>query len=242
MKQTSLGRKLRVLRAERGLTLREASSLTGVTKETISGLERGIRHPHDVTLAKLADGYGVPVEELLEDPVLAGKAEAPETRPADEPLISHPEVREWLFEGGHTTREEFLSLAGELETLEEVEGAIGELHETRDGLIEKLKDRSVQAALFGPPRLEGLTGDDRTREFFELTNLAWKLEWEIRREYGVRENALVNYSRVLFVEGAAEDYLARGPIGELDHERHERMLEEHRQVLEETYEALSAVV
>src|SRR5687767_478564 len=98
MKQTSLGRKLRVLRAERGLTLREASSLTGVTKETISGLERGIRHPHDVTLAKLAEGYGVPVEELLEDPVLAGKAETPETRPADEPLISRPKVREWFLE------------------------------------------------------------------------------------------------------------------------------------------------
>jgi transcriptional regulator with XRE-family HTH domain len=79
MKRTSLGRKLRVLRAERGLTLREASSLTGVTKETISGLERGIRHPHDVTLAKLAEGYGVPVGELLDEEIsmAVGKAEAP---------------------------------------------------------------------------------------------------------------------------------------------------------------------
>jgi hypothetical protein len=29
------------------------------------------------TLAKIAKGYGVPVEDLLEEPVLAGKAEAP---------------------------------------------------------------------------------------------------------------------------------------------------------------------
>jgi transcriptional regulator with XRE-family HTH domain len=78
--QDTLARKLRVLRAERGLTLREAAQWTGVDKDTLSKLERGIRHPHDVTISRLAKGYGVPVEELLEDPALAGtpgKAEAP---------------------------------------------------------------------------------------------------------------------------------------------------------------------
>src|ERR687897_283544 len=75
MMPTSLGRKLRVLRAERGLTLREAAACTGVAKETISDIERGLRHPHDVTVAKLARAYDVPVEDLLEEPVLAGKLE-----------------------------------------------------------------------------------------------------------------------------------------------------------------------
>ena len=78
--QGTLARKLRVLRAERGLTLREAAQRTGVDKDTLSKLERGIRHPHDVTISRLAKGYGVPVEELLEEPALAGtpgKAEAP---------------------------------------------------------------------------------------------------------------------------------------------------------------------
>ena len=75
MTQTSRGHKLRVLRAERGLTLREASSRTGVAKETISDIERGIRHPHDVTVAKLARAYDVPVEDLLEEQVVAGKLE-----------------------------------------------------------------------------------------------------------------------------------------------------------------------
>jgi transcriptional regulator with XRE-family HTH domain len=64
--QDTLARKLRVLRAERGLTLREAEELTGVDKDTLSKIERGLRHPYDVTLSKLAKGYGVPVEELLE--------------------------------------------------------------------------------------------------------------------------------------------------------------------------------
>jgi transcriptional regulator with XRE-family HTH domain len=67
MMQGSLAVRLRVLRAERGLTLREAASLTGVAKETISDIERGLRHPHDPTVAKIAQGYGVPVEELFEE-------------------------------------------------------------------------------------------------------------------------------------------------------------------------------
>src|SRR5215217_4904065 len=80
MVQGSLAHRLRVLRAERGLTLREAASLTGVAKETISDIERGLRHPHDPTIAKIAKGYGVPVDELLEEPVPLGDA-PPETGP-----------------------------------------------------------------------------------------------------------------------------------------------------------------
>src|SRR5215208_4374562 len=70
--QDTLARKLRVLRAE--------AQRTGVDKDTLSKLERGIRHPHDVTISRLAKGYDVPVEELLEERALAGtpgKAEAP---------------------------------------------------------------------------------------------------------------------------------------------------------------------
>ena len=72
--QSTLARKLRVLRAERGLTLREAEQLTSVDKDTLSKIERGLRRPYDVTLSKLAKGYGVPVEELLEEPVPLAKA------------------------------------------------------------------------------------------------------------------------------------------------------------------------
>jgi transcriptional regulator with XRE-family HTH domain len=69
MMQESLALRLRVLRAERRATLREVEAETGVAKETLSELERGRRRPKDVTLAKLADFYGVPVAELLEEPV-----------------------------------------------------------------------------------------------------------------------------------------------------------------------------
>jgi DNA-binding XRE family transcriptional regulator len=75
MTQEAFAARLRVLRAERKLTLRDAERLTGVDKDTLSKIERGIRRPHDVTLAKIAEGYGVPVEDLLE--VEVPKVQAP---------------------------------------------------------------------------------------------------------------------------------------------------------------------
>jgi transcriptional regulator with XRE-family HTH domain len=84
MMQGSLAEKLRVLRARMGLSLTEAASRAGVTRDTLSDLEHGKRQPYMPTLAKIADGYGVPVEDLLEEPALAGKAEAPrEAGPAN---------------------------------------------------------------------------------------------------------------------------------------------------------------
>jgi transcriptional regulator with XRE-family HTH domain len=79
--QGSLAERLRVLRARQGLSLTEASKRAGITRDTLSDLERGKRHAYMPTLAKIAEGYGVPVEELLEEPALAsvGKDEAPDT-------------------------------------------------------------------------------------------------------------------------------------------------------------------
>jgi transcriptional regulator with XRE-family HTH domain len=72
--QGSLARKLRVLRAERGLTLRQAAEQAGVRPGTLSELERGLHRPHDITLSRVAKGYGVPVEDLLEEPVPLAEA------------------------------------------------------------------------------------------------------------------------------------------------------------------------
>jgi transcriptional regulator with XRE-family HTH domain len=81
--QESLGRRLRLMRAERGLSLREAARRAGVVKETISEIERGKTHPYDVTLAKLAKAYDVPLEELLEEePVPLGEAPGMAGRPS----------------------------------------------------------------------------------------------------------------------------------------------------------------
>ncbi len=78
MVQGTLPTRLRVLRAERGLSLRAAAEVVGLRPATLSSIERGQRTPHDVTLAKIAQGYGIELTELMEEPVLAGKAEAPD--------------------------------------------------------------------------------------------------------------------------------------------------------------------
>ena len=66
-----LAKKLRVLRAERGLTLQEAAERVHVRAATLSDLERGrSSRPHASTIAKLARGYGVSVAELVDDAVI----------------------------------------------------------------------------------------------------------------------------------------------------------------------------
>ena len=58
------------------MTLTEASERIGITRHTLSSLERGGQEPHYPTLHKIADGYGIAVEDLLEEgPVIAGELE-----------------------------------------------------------------------------------------------------------------------------------------------------------------------
>jgi transcriptional regulator with XRE-family HTH domain len=55
------------------MTLRQAEEETGLSKDTISRLERGLRTPQPLTVGKLAEAYGHPIEEFLENP----KVQAP---------------------------------------------------------------------------------------------------------------------------------------------------------------------
>jgi transcriptional regulator with XRE-family HTH domain len=75
MMQEWLPTRLRLLRAQQGLTLVQAAEKIGIGRDTLSDLERGRRHPVMPTLSKIARGYSVPVEDLLEieEPALAGK-------------------------------------------------------------------------------------------------------------------------------------------------------------------------
>jgi transcriptional regulator with XRE-family HTH domain len=59
--------KLRDLREQRGLSHKQAAELAGITAETLIDLEGGKRPPYMPTVTKLARGYGVPFEELVED-------------------------------------------------------------------------------------------------------------------------------------------------------------------------------
>jgi transcriptional regulator with XRE-family HTH domain len=89
MMQEILARKLRVLRAERGITLQEAEELTGVTRETLGALEHGQRGAYTNTLQKIAEGYGTTVEDLVKEELAVPLTEAPETGP---PQVSREEL------------------------------------------------------------------------------------------------------------------------------------------------------
>jgi transcriptional regulator with XRE-family HTH domain len=76
--QGSLAESLRLLRARKGLSLLAASEQLGIDRHTLRDLELGQgRTPRDPTLAKIAEGYGVPVEDLLEEPVPLAEAPPP---------------------------------------------------------------------------------------------------------------------------------------------------------------------
>ncbi len=74
-------KKLRRIRAEKGLTMDALEERTGVSKRTISEIERGMRTPQTLTLAKLANALGVELDDLLEEE--APKAQAPSTSPKE---------------------------------------------------------------------------------------------------------------------------------------------------------------
>ncbi len=58
--------KLLEMRLKRKLTVRELAGKTGISPTTISRLENEQIKSHPITIAKLADGLGVELEELEE--------------------------------------------------------------------------------------------------------------------------------------------------------------------------------
>jgi transcriptional regulator with XRE-family HTH domain len=63
----AFGRRLRVLRAEQGVSQYGLSRSSGVHPTEVSRMERGERDPRLTTILRLADGLGVPPGALVED-------------------------------------------------------------------------------------------------------------------------------------------------------------------------------
>ena len=60
-----LGKRVKELRGRRGLTLEALAERSGVSRAMISKLERGEKNPTLVVAAKLADGLGVTLSQLV---------------------------------------------------------------------------------------------------------------------------------------------------------------------------------
>jgi transcriptional regulator with XRE-family HTH domain len=230
----SIGERVRTGRKALHLSQEEVARRAGVSLNQVNRLERGeIVDPHFSTLAGLATALDMQISELVGE-LTVPLAEAPET--------GHDmRVSEWLREEyGHTSEEEFLAWASDLDLdLDEkgfphgIERATHELKRRRDRILDALRDPDVQADLFGRAQTEGLTGDDWAREVFRPSKAAWKLANEIRQEYTRREVSLVNYSVRLFVEGATNDYLAYDRSREYLERRHRELLKLRTRALEE---------
>jgi transcriptional regulator with XRE-family HTH domain len=67
--QALLPERLRILRAQEGLTIIEAAKKIGIGRDTLSELERGVRQPVGPTLEKIARAYNVSIEDLMEGEV-----------------------------------------------------------------------------------------------------------------------------------------------------------------------------
>ena len=83
------GARLRELRAERQLSLREVGERGGPNKDTMSLIERGVHKPHPQTLGRIAMALGMGVSELRY-----------ELEAAEHPLASAPPSQKRLFNNG----------------------------------------------------------------------------------------------------------------------------------------------
>ncbi|GGV82838.1 DNA-binding protein [Streptomyces griseoloalbus] len=64
----TVGRRLRALRRDRGITLADLAATTGVSESTLSRLETGQRRPSLELLLPLARTYDVPLDDLVGAP------------------------------------------------------------------------------------------------------------------------------------------------------------------------------
>ena len=67
-----VGLNLRHYREKLGLSQEEFAFECGLHRTYVSGVERGVRNPTVVVLAKLAKALGVPTEKLIENPTASG--------------------------------------------------------------------------------------------------------------------------------------------------------------------------
>jgi transcriptional regulator with XRE-family HTH domain len=93
-----IGKRIRDLREERGLTQREVARRAGLTPSGVGFIEHGqTRKPSAETVVAIARALGVPVKELLEEPVPLD--EASQTGPDIARRARGEALRQW--ERGH---------------------------------------------------------------------------------------------------------------------------------------------
>ena len=81
-----LGARIQALRRDRGLTLQELAAAAVVSASMLSSVERGRKAPTIVVLARIADGLGVPLNELI----VGGGSRVIVRRASDQDVVDEP--------------------------------------------------------------------------------------------------------------------------------------------------------
>lgn len=131
MRGSVLSRKLRVLRAEQGLTIGDASKEAGVSADTLGLIERGKRAPQVSTLRKLGDLYGVSLDELLQA--------ADEREPAL-PLDEAPQDPGRPETDPPPAEEEPIIVPQSADTLKEIVDGIKRRKRNRESQLERIRE------------------------------------------------------------------------------------------------------
>jgi transcriptional regulator with XRE-family HTH domain len=207
MTNEALARRLRILRAARGISLREAEKLTGVTRETLGALEHGQRGAHTGTLQKIATGYGVSVSDLMREgleaeEVLLSKAEASEAEaarvavrrsPLAQVTLDTPHIRAWL-----TQRRATHALISDKDFENEVIGSepsalLRAVTKEREQVLEELQKPEARTTLFPTNVAAQSTKKARTSEAMRPYRQIARLRILVEREYTIRSRILENY-------------------------------------------------
>lgn len=85
--ETKLVRRLAALREQRGLSLEELAAASGISRATLSRLERGESSPTAALLGKLCTVYGLPMSRLIAEVEEQG---AQLIRAAEQPVWTDP--------------------------------------------------------------------------------------------------------------------------------------------------------
>jgi transcriptional regulator with XRE-family HTH domain len=153
MEQNTLAEALRMQRARLGLTVNEAARILGMNRHTLRDLELGKRLPSGTTLAKLSEGYGVPISELLGEREPAGKGETP-TGAGRGLGRTQNDLADLLLRAGAPTQH--LADPGLFDALEgmedeEFDAIVSELDAEVDVLAAEVRERLRSAAEPGSP-------------------------------------------------------------------------------------------
>jgi transcriptional regulator with XRE-family HTH domain len=212
--------RLREVRELRGWSQGVLAEKADVSRDSISNYETGHREAYPATARKLADALEVGIGALVEptraeEPVLAGKTEAPREAGPTREVMWPPNLEEWLKEQGAPR-----ILMTDEEVIENFERiAFGSDRRAIPDRFEQEarktfeEEASVENALTtewvhgGPLLRKPEAGPGLIQRAFDRHKEYSRLKREVLRSYSRYYRALEAFTKALFFEGRADDFV-----------------------------------